>query len=119
MIKFIRCVQNYLLYALPFVLICMAWGTVQTESEILRDATFLIKASWEVLSWNLMLWFAVLIMFLFLLVLIPSAREKTLIRLANLKVRDEREQFITGKAARSAYISSLSLLIVLLFFENS
>ena len=47
----------------------------------------------------------------------PEAREKTLKRLANLKERDEREQYITGKASRTAYISTLSLLVFFLFFS--
>lgn len=95
----------------------MAWGTISPEKEILKDAPFLTKAIWELLSWNLMLWFAVLILFLVLLVALPEAREKTLKRLANLKERDEREQYITGKASRTAYISTLSLLVFLLFFS--
>lgn len=115
--KITRFIQSYLIYALPFVLICMAWGTVHSEKEILADATFLTKAAWEFLSWNLMLWFAVLILFLFLLVALPEAREKTLKRLANIKERDEREQFITGRASRTAYISTLSLMILLLFLS--
>lgn len=117
MTKVIRIVQTYLFYSLPFILICMAWGSIKPERDILTDATFFTKVAWEVLSWNLMLWFIVLIVFLLLLVLIPEAREKTLKRLANLKERDEREQYITGKASRSAYISTLSLLIFLLFIS--
>lgn len=117
MTKFIRCIQNYLLYSLPLVLICMAWGTFHPESEILKGASLFTKALWEILSWNLMLWFAVLVLFLILLVIIPDVRERTLIRLANIKERDEREQYITGKASRTAFISTLSLLILLLFFS--
>ncbi|MBK9040933.1 MAG: hypothetical protein IPL83_17565 [Bdellovibrionales bacterium] len=115
--KVVHHIQNYLVYTLPFVFICMAWGTISPEKEILKDAPFLTKAIWELLSWNLMLWFAVLILFLVLLVALPEAREKTLKRLANLKERDEREQYITGKASRTAYISTLSLLVFLLFFS--
>jgi MFS family permease len=115
--KLIRSIQNYLLFALPFVLIGMVWSTLYPEKEILAEPTFLTKAAWEILSWNLMLWFAVLCFFLILIVALPEAREKTLKRLANLKERDEREQFITGKASRAAYISTLSLMILLLFFS--
>lgn len=115
--KSIRLMQNYLLYALPFVLICMVWGTVKSEQEILVNASFLTKAAWEMLSWNLIGWFAVLILFLLVVVLVPGVRDKTLKRLANLKERDEREQFITGNAARTAYISTLSLTIFLLFLS--
>jgi hypothetical protein len=117
MSKYFRFIQNYLLYALPFVLVCAAWGTIQTQSEILNSASIISRAAWEMLSLNLMLWFFVLILFLVLLVAVPGARDKTLKRLANLKDRDEREEFITGKASRTAYVSTLSLLILLLFFS--
>lgn len=115
--KTIRWMQNYLLYALPFVLICMGWQTIQPETTILTNANLLIKMIWEVLAWNLILWFVTLTLFLIFLVVIPEAREKTLTRLANLKERDEREQLITGRAARSAYISTISVLILLLFMS--
>jgi Ca2+/Na+ antiporter len=95
----------------------MTWGTLSTEKEILTNPTLLTKCAWELLSWNLMLWFVVLILFLILLVALPDVREKTLKRLANLKERDEREQLITGRASRAAYISTLSLMILLLFIS--
>ena len=115
--KLIRFIQLYLLIGLPFVIACMIWSNARTENEVLQSAGFFAKASWEILSWNLMLWFAVLIIFLVILVVVPSARENTLRYLANLKERDEREEYITGKAARAAYISTLSLIIFFLFFS--
>jgi hypothetical protein len=110
--KTIRIIQNYLIYALPFVIACMVWGSLSP-----KNTSFFVEALWQIMSWNLMLWFVVLIVFLGLLVIFPSAREKTLKRLANLKERDEREQYITGKASRSAYIATLSLLLFLFFFS--
>jgi hypothetical protein len=71
----------------------------------------------DIIGLNIMIWFAVLILFLIMLVFVPRVREKTLKRLANLKDRDEREEYITGKAARSSYIATLSLTIFLLFFS--
>ena len=117
MTKIIRLTQTYLITAMPFVIACMVWGTVQSEQEILNDAALITRALWEILSWNLILWFAILIVFLVLLVVSSQAREKTLKRLANLTERDEREQHITGKASRAAYISTLSLLLFFLFFS--
>lgn len=117
MIKVIRFIQNYLVFALPFVIGCAVWSSVRSENEILGNASVATKVLWEVLSWNLMLWFATLISFLILLVVLPDARERTLKRLANLKERDEREEYITGKASRAAYISTLSLMIFLLFIS--
>lgn len=116
MTKFIKVIQTYLIFALPLVLICMAWSSLVPQGGIASDNIF-SKAAWEVLSWNLMLWFATLIIFLILLVLVPEARERTLKRLAGLKERDEREQQITGLAARSAYVATMGLLICLLFFS--
>lgn len=51
------------------------------------------------------------------LVIIPQLREKTLRRLANVQERDEREEYITGKAARATYIATLSLMLFFLFFS--
>lgn len=39
--KAVHHIQNYLVYTLPFVFICMAWGTISPEKEILKDAPFL------------------------------------------------------------------------------
>lgn len=115
--KTIKSIQNYLLIGLPFVIVSMIWSSTLSEKAILNNASIFTKILWEVLSWNLMLWFLVLVIFLFMLVLVPSARESTLQRLANLKERDEREQFITGRASRTAYISTLSLMILFLFLS--
>ena len=66
---------------------------------------------------NLIVWFSVLILFLVAMVFSPAIREGTLKRLANLRERDEREQFIVGKAARATYISTLGVMILLLFLS--
>jgi hypothetical protein len=54
---------------------------------------------------------------MFFLIAMPSVREKTLRRLANIQDRDEREEYITGKAARASYIAGLSLMLLFLFFS--
>lgn len=114
--KIVRFIQNYLLFALPFVIAFMVWDTIRPEND-LANSTAIIQTLRHLLILNMILWFAVLILFLVSLVAIPSIREKTLKRLANIKERDEREQYITGKAARSTYISMLSLMLFLLFFS--
>lgn len=115
--KLIRFIQNYLIVSLPFVIACMVWSTLLPEERFLPEAPLILKILWTLLSINLMGWFAVLILFLTLLVVAPNIREKTLWRLANLKERDEREQAITGKASRVTYISTLSLTLFFLFFS--
>ena len=116
--KLIRFIYVYLIVGLPFVIACMIWSDMRSENEIMQQASgFFIKAAYEILAWNLMIWFAVLIIFLAMLVAVPSVRENTLRHLANLKERDEREEYITGKASRAAYISTLSLMLFFLFFS--
>lgn len=115
--KIVRFIQNYLIIALPFVIACMVWETINPKITYEITISIFTKILWNVLSFNLVLWFVVLILFLVSLVTIPNIREKTLRRLANLKERDEREQYITGKAARASYISMLSFMLFLLFFS--
>lgn len=114
--KVIKYIQVYLILGFPFVVACMVWNTV--NPQIANTIGFSVKnLAWHILAFNLMLWFCVLILFLISLIVLPSVREKILCSLANIKERDEREEYITGKAARSAYISNLGLLIFLLFFS--
>ena len=115
--KLVRYIQIYLVLGLPFVMGLMGWETLYSSDEILKNASSFTKILFEGLAFNLMSWFVALIIFLVLLVVMPSAREKTLRGMANLKERDEREEYITGKAARATYIATLSLTILLLFFS--
>ena len=112
--RFIKWVQNYLIYSFPAVLLIMAWGSFQDQEEI---QSALLKNLWGLLGWNIMVWFVALIGYLVALVLIPTLREQVLTRLANIKERDEREEYITGRAARTSYISTMSLLIFFLFLS--
>ncbi len=115
--KVIRYVQVYLVLGFPLVIACMIWSTF--DPQMTDSVGFSLKhLVWEILAYNLMLWYITLILFLFSLILFSNIREKTLCFLANIKERDEREQYITGKAARFAYISNLGLLIFFLFFST-
>lgn len=114
--KVMKYIQFYLILGFPFVIACMIWSTV--NPQMINMGGFSLKQlAWQVLSFNLMLWFCALILFLISLIVLPRVREKTLCYLANIKERDEREEYITGKAARFAYLSNLGLLIFLLFFS--
>jgi hypothetical protein len=111
----IRAVQTYLVLAFPFVIAVAVWHSLQQNNlGVLDQNSIFATIAWEILSWNLMLWFVGLFAFLVALVFSSEAREATLTRLANIKDRDEREKYITGRAARSAYLSTLSIMILLL-----
>lgn len=114
----LRYLQSYLAYSLPAVVLCLAWSAWRQSHGTSSPGFWIAQILWELLSWNLMLWVLGLIVFLFILVFLPSARDRTLRRLANLRERDEREEYITGRASRAAYLSTLSILILMLFFST-
>lgn len=104
-------------FSLPFVVICATWSNIQSDREILVDGSFLVKAAWEVLSWNLIIWFLSLITFLILMVFASSTRDMVTRRVANIKERDEREIYITGQASKKAFTTTLSIIIFLFFIS--
>lgn len=115
--KTFRYVQSYLILGLPLVIALMVWNTIYTQEEIFSHNSIIQKILFNALVVNIFAWFITLIAFLITLVACPSAREKTLMRLANLKERDEREEYITGKASRATYLSMISVMILFLFFS--
>ncbi len=112
--KCFRFLQDYLVFSLPFVIAAMAWGAFQSDRT---GNPALLKFLWQILGWNTVTWFAFLLVFLIGLIFVPSMRDTSMKRLANLKERDEREQLITGRAATATFVSSLSLLILFLFLS--
>ena len=112
-----RYMQNYLIYGFPFMIGLIIWSIFLEAHSIITDSNIILRILNELLSYNLMLWFTVLVLYMVFLVIIPSVRNRTLSRLANLQERDEREEYITGKAARAAYIATLSLTLFFLFFS--
>jgi hypothetical protein len=115
--KLIRFMQSYLIIGLPFVMGIVIWQSIQPGIEGINNNHPLIKFMWQALGINIMVWFTVLVLFLLVLIVSSAVREKTLRRLANLQERDEREQYITGKASRASYIATLSMLLFFLFFS--
>lgn len=110
--KFLRLIQAYLVISFPFVVAFGVFGyLVHTDSNMIESVVR------NILSFIFLTWIAVLCIFLVLLIILPSVRESTIRRLANLKERDEREQYITGKAARASYIAGLSMMIILFFIS--
>lgn len=109
--------QNYLVIGLPFVIVFLTLSAIHPDNKIITYAINHYRIFWNVFGMGLMLWFVVLFSFLVCLIIAPTVREKTLKRLANLNERDEREEYITGKASRSAYIFTLSVMIFFLFLS--
>lgn len=113
--KLIRYLQNYLIYGFLFLGILILWQLLQYHYDFASEG--FPRHLYNILSFNFPLWFLALMVYLLLLVFVPSVRDKKLRRLANLQERDEREAYIAGKAARTAYMATFSLLLVTFIFS--
>jgi hypothetical protein len=110
--KFGIYVRNYLILMAPGAVTFMFWLKANyAPSDEVHD---LHGGLGVVLLFCFLTWVLALFIFAIMLVVSKSIREQTLRRIANVKERDEREQIVTGKAARTTYISTLSFLILLL-----
>jgi hypothetical protein len=118
--KLCHYMQNYLLYGFVLVVALLVWGigiAYFSPLYLISDSNIVVRIIHELLSYNFMLWFSTLVLYMVFLVVVPNFREKTLRRLANLQERDEREEYLTGKAARASYMATLSLTLFFLFFS--
>lgn len=111
-----KIMQQYLIFVSPIVLATMIWGTYQSDTEIRRTGSILTKTLWEVMSWSLILWFALLLIFVILLAFRKDTQESTVKHLAGLKERDEREELIMGLAAKRSFTATAGLLIFSVIF---
>lgn len=110
--------KHYLLYGFPLAFILLIWSLgLGLSQTMIKDTHILLRIVYTLLNYNLIIWFLTLVLYMFLLVIVPSVRDKPMRRLSNIKERDEREEYITGKAARASYIATLSLTLFLLFFS--
>lgn len=109
--------NRYLIFAMPVVLTTMIWGSIQSDAEIRQTGSFAIKALWELMSWSLILWFALLLVFMVLLTLRKETQESAIKYLAGIKERDEREEIIMGAAAKRSFTATAGLLVALLFLS--
>ena len=111
--KLIRSIQTYLVTSTLPVLLTAYWSSVSKPAQYSLPVSIL----WEICAWNLIFWFFTLFIFLVLLVVNKTARELTINRIAGLKDRDERETMISGNAAKTTFITSISILIFLFFLS--
>ncbi len=111
-------IAKYLFYSFPAVLLLLVWGIFQNQRDVITMDNGLVYALWEILSWHLIIWFIAFIYILVASLVLPGFRDELLAKLAGIKERDERESLIVGKAGKSAFLSTLALLIFLLFLST-
>ena len=113
MSTFLRVFHFYLLLGLPFVLGFCVFDTFFGTQ--VPPAPGLLALLIEVGVWHTLLWFSALFGFLLALLISGSYRDKTLTKFTAMRERDERELQVTGQAVRMAFLSTLALLLVLMF----
>lgn len=109
-------ISKYLVFSIPFVIWIVTWAINLTSNgeKYIEPKTFL----WEILSWNFIVWFFLLVYFIISLVFWGKFRETILTALTFSKERDERESFISGRASKATFYSTLSILILLFFLSG-
>ena len=107
---------RYVLWALPAVIILFIWSSFVEGGQLNSDSAVL-QFLWSMLGINLMLWFLVAFYLMIYLIVSAKTRESVFGKLAGIKERDERESYIAGKAAKSTFLASIAILILLLFLS--
>jgi hypothetical protein len=114
---------KFLLFDLPLVAVLMIWSFFMTlQHQTIFDHGKLPDVIALILAWNIIAWLIVLIFVLAELLIYHDFRSQffaACARLAGVKERDERETQAIDRACRYAYISTLSLLVVILFFYST
>ncbi len=107
---FKKIVINFVFYASPLVLICYLFlGLVETRITT-SFSSLEFWACLPILIWTPVTFFLTISMFFS-----RKLRNTVLARLSGMKERDEREVQIAGNALKSTYLTTVTLLLFLLF----
>ena len=107
---------QYVLYALPFVISLIIWGTLGDPNK-LSLSTGNIRVLWDSLGWIFMIWILLSFYLSMRNIFSKSFRDKFLKKLARVKERDEREVQISGNAAKFSFFSTTGILFLFLFMS--
>ena len=120
---FRKIVIGYVFYTFPVTLIAfviiprpqplssLAEGMKFLHDVILSNTLYSVALA-QLLIWILTSWFLSISMFFS-----KSSRETVLKRLSGIKERDEREVQIVGKSMRASYLTTMTILLFLLFLS--
>ena len=109
-------ISKYLLFALPIVVGTFIWAlSVLDGGDELAGVRSIL---WDIFGWHFIIWFVLLVYFIFSLIFFGEFREKILTLITFSKERDERESFISGRASKATFFSTLAILIFLFFIAG-
>ena len=110
-------ISKYLLYALPVAIVTVVWSLYMPKggNELVEGFKAIL---WDILGYHFIIWFLLLIYFLLTLFIYVPFRERILTILTFSKERDERESYISGRASKATFYSTLGALILLFFLSG-
>lgn len=108
--------HRYLIYSTPLALLVMLNG--QLFPRMIPLHTIGDDLFSTVFGFLLLLWLVSLVVFLLKLLISENYRSDCFVRLAGIKERDERDELIVGKAAKSSFLLTLSVLLILFFVST-
>lgn len=106
---------KYLIVSIPFVIATVTWALSLTNGKEFHEPSSLL---WDIAGWHFITWFILLVYFIMSLVFWSAFREKILTILTFSKERDERESYISGKASKATFYSTLAILILFFFLSG-
>jgi len=116
MSKIDKIAYKYVLYVLPLIGILLVWGFIE-DPTALSVSVGVKRFFWDILGWFFMAWVALSFYLSVRLVISSENRNSFLKKLVKIKDSDEREEFITGQAAKFSLLSSTAILFMFLFLS--
>lgn len=107
---------KYVIYTLPAVLILLVWGSFGDPNELSKSSG-IIRLVWDTFGWILMIWVVVSFYLSVRTVFSTKFREVVLSRMTKIKERDEREEEISGHAAKFSFFSTMAVLLLFFFLS--
>jgi len=105
----------YVIFSFPLVLTLLIWGAFDDPSHF--NSSGVKPFLWGSLFWIFLTWIIVSLYLMIKNIVSKSFRDVFLKKLARVKERDEREEQISGEAAKFTFFSSLAVLFFFLFLS--
>lgn len=108
-------ISKYLIISIPFVIATILWALPLINGNEFHEPKSLL---WDIAGWHFVTWFLLVVYSIVSLVFWSAFREKVLTILTFSKERDERESYISGRASKATFYSTLAILILFFFLSG-
>jgi hypothetical protein len=120
--SFNKFVARYLFYFSPLIIITLIWIAISHPTGYVSlktlTSTSVSNILLNILGFLTFLWVFILWYFFSVMIFSSKLRESILTKLSKVKERDEREEFIVGRAAKATFLSTMALTIFMLLLSG-